>query len=408
MPVDTRTLARAAFLLSAGAAVAVLFSIAVSHILLASAVLTLLVARERLRLPPIKLPLALFFLGTVIAVLMSSDPAAGLPQIKKFFVYLVLVVLYTTLRRIDDVRRIILIWGVVAAASGLWSFVQFWQKWSRAIAANADVYRSYVGDRVTGFMSHWMTFSAEQMMAGLLLASLLIFGAIPTRRSWLWIATVIIGASVIIAWTRSVWLASAAATIYLVAVWRPKLLLALPLAAVLMWFVSPISVRERAISIYSPHGEVDSNEHRLVTFRTGLEMIKARPWFGLGPEVVGKEFMKYVPPDIPRPLPEGFYGHLHNVYLQYAAERGIPTLAALLWLLGKILIDFSRAVKRLTPEERLRRGVLHGCIAAILAILIEAFFELNLGDTEVLTMFLAVVAFGYIAAEDRGGTTIHA
>jgi O-antigen ligase len=402
MPVDTRTLARAAFLLSAGSAVAVLFSIAVSHILLASAVLTTLVARERLRLPPIKLPLMLFILGTVIAVLLSTDPAAGLPQLKKFFVYLVLIVLYTTLRGIADVRRIILIWAVIAAVSGIWSFVQFWQKRSRAVAANADVYQSYVGDRVTGFMSHWMTFSAEQMMAGLLLASLLIFGAVRSRRSWLWTAAVIIGASVMIAWTRSVWLATAAATIYLAAVWRPRLLLALPVAAVLLWFVAPASVRERVISIYRPHGQVDSNEHRRVTFRTGLEMIKARPLFGLGPEVVGKDFMKYVPADIPRPLPEGFYGHLHNVYLQYAAERGLLTLAALLWLLGKIVLDFARAVKRVAPGERLRRGILHGCIAAILAILVEAFFELNLGDTEVLTMFLAVVAFGYIAAEDRG------
>jgi len=35
----------------------------------------------------------------------------------------------------------------------------------------------------------------------------------------------------------------------------------------------------------------------------------------------------------------------------------------------------------------------------ILAILAEGFLEYNLGDSEVLTLFLAVVAFGYVARE---------
>jgi hypothetical protein len=43
--------------------------------------------------------------------------------------------------------------------------------------------------------------------------------------------------------------------------------------------------------------------------------------------------------------------------------------------------------------------VLHGAIAVILAILAEGFLEYNLGDSEVLTLFLAVVGFGYVAKE---------
>jgi hypothetical protein len=35
----------------------------------------------------------------------------------------------------------------------------------------------------------------------------------------------------------------------------------------------------------------------------------------------------------------------------------------------------------------------------VLAIMAEGFFEYNLGDSEVLTMFLVVVACGYIALE---------
>jgi O-antigen ligase len=113
-------------------------------------------------------------------------------------------------------------------------------------------------------------------------------------------------------------------------------------------------------------------------------------------------FEQYVPADIPRPLPEGWYGHLHNIYLQYAAERGIPTEVVLLWMIGKMLWDFARALrgKLARPEARF---VLHGAIAVILAILAEGFLEYNLGDTEVLTLFLCVVSFGYLAKEAAEG-----
>ncbi len=50
--------------------------------------------------------------------------------------------------------------------------------------------------------------------------------------------------------------------------------------------------------------------------------------------------------------------------------------------------------------------MLHGAIAAILAIFAEGFAEYNLGDSEVLTLFLAVVAFGYIAKEAAGAAPI--
>ena len=97
----------------------------------------------------------------------------------------------------------------------------------------------------------------------------------------------------------------------------------------------PRALRERAISVVQPHGEVDSNQHRSVLRKTGILMIRAHPWLGLGPEQIKYQFDQWVPADA-RPLPVGYYGHLHNIYLQYAAERGVPALLIFLWLIANL------------------------------------------------------------------------
>jgi O-antigen ligase len=176
------------------------------------------------------------------------------------------------------------------------------------------------------------------------------------------------------------------------------MVIAAPVAVLLGIVLAPHAVQERFTSIFKPK-TVDSNQFRVVTWRTGLRMVKAHPWLGLGPEMPHLQFEKYVPEDIPRPLPSGWYGHLHNIYLHYAAERGIPTMLALMWMLLQILYDFWRGLQTLPTGLSNRRFLLHGGIAAVLATMAEGFVELNLGDSEVLTMFLVIVACGYLALE---------
>jgi putative inorganic carbon (hco3(-)) transporter len=389
---------RAAFYLASGAAVASIVSIAASQILLAAALLALLLSRQRLRFPPITLPLACFVALTLVALALSSDPGAGWPQVKKFYVFLMLPVVFTAITQVAQIRPLIWGWAAAASASGLWAVAQFWTKREHALATHQDVYLAYVADRATGFLGHWMAFGAVQMVALLMLLALILL-APPRRHRWLPIAAAtLIAVSIGIGWTRSVWLACGIAGLYLIAVWRPKLLLLTPLLVVVVWFVSPRSVRERLVSIYKPHGQVDSNQHRYVTMRTGMAMIRAHPIFGIGPEMPGKQFQQYLPPDIARPLPEGFYGHLHNVYLQYAAERGLPALAAFLWMIAIMLRDWWRRSR--TTVDANRRAILQGSIAALLALLAEGFFEHNLGDSEVLALFWVVVAWGYCAWQE--------
>jgi len=391
---------RAAFYLTCGSLISILFSIATSHILLGLALAALLLSSERLRLPPIKLPLALFAAGTAISWLASGHIHDGIPQIRKFFVFLVLLLVYSTFRSIAEVRALTLIWSGVATLSAVRSLFQFWQKY-QDWQEHGSFYDFYIGQRITGFMSHWMTFGGEEMIVLLLLLSFLFFSM---ERGWkkaAWFGAAVLSLSLVLGMTRSIFLLGFPVGLaYLLWFWHKWLLAALPVVAVLVFLIAPPVLKERVTSVIRPHGETDSNRHRTILRQTGLVMIRAHPWLGLGPEVMkdSKQFDKYVPSDIPRPLPEGWYGHLHNIYLQYAAERGIPVALVLMWMIGKILWDFAKALRG-KPANTEARFVLHGAIAVILAILAEGFLEYNLGDSEVLTLFLATVSFGYIAKE---------
>jgi len=392
------SLDRSAFYLTCGALVSILFSIAVSQILLGFALVTLLLRAGQVRLPPIKLPLALFMAGTVISLLASGHILEGLPQIRKFYVFLILVVAYSTFRKLAEIQAVVLLWAGVATLSALWSFFQFWRKFSAAERLHANLYDYYVGSRITGFMSHWMTFGGEEMIVLLLLAAYLFFSCERRWKALGWASAALLAVSMVLGLTRGIFLLGfPTGLLYLLWFWKRWMVAAVPVAAVLAFLVAPPIIQERVTSIIRPHGDLDSNRHRAVLRETGLVMIRAHPWVGLGPEQVKYQFDKWVPADA-LPLPEGWYGHLHNIYLQYAAERGIPTLLAMLWLIGKVLWDFTGALRSKLASAQ-ARFVLHGAIAAILAILAEGMVEYNLGDSEVLTLFLAVVAFGYVARE---------
>jgi len=332
--------------LTFGSAAAILLSIAISQILLALAVAALLISGEKLRLPPIKLPLLLFLLGTVISLAFSAEPSAGLPQIRKFFVFLELLVVFSTLRDTVLIRRLMLSWAAIGGLIAVRGLVQFAGKVREAHELGRNFYDYYApAERLTGFMSHWMTFSGQEMFALLMLASFLFFAPAAIERRWVWLLCAsLMALALLLGFTRSIWLATAVAGVYLCWFFRRWLVPLAPVALVLLFFLSPAAVRERITSLTRPKQGVDSNEFRVVTWRTGVRMIEKHPLLGLGPEGVKLHFAEYVPADIPRPLPSGWYGHLHNIYLHYAAERGIPTMLMLMWLLLKILFDLWRGL----------------------------------------------------------------
>ena len=395
---------RQAPLYLAGAAAATsVVSITYSEILLGAAFLALLFfARDQWRWPPVVWPVIAWMAWTLVSLAASGHAQGGLPQVKKFYVWLMLFVVYSALRTLPQIRVVALAWAAGATLSALWGLGQFVHMYR---ATPRYFYYAYVnGNRITGFVDHWMTFSALLMMTLLMAGALLLFSR-SQPAGWLVPALAIIGAGILLAFTRSMWLGTIAGALWLLW-WKNKwLIAAVPLLIGMVLLVNPLDVRDRAFSAFSAkEGVLDSRAHRAALRRVGWEMIRAHPIVGVGPEQVGPQFMQYYPADLPHPFPVAWYKeHLHNIYIHFAAERGLPALAALLWLLGRALFDFWTALRRL-PAQSEARWVLHGAIAVIIAVMISGWTELTLGHSQVLEMFLAVLACGYIAVDCSGST----
>ena len=180
-------MADVAFYLSAASAISILFSIAVSQILLALGVVALLLSGvARVRFPPILLPLGLFMAGTLISLLLSADPAAGRPQARKFFVFLIIMVVYSTARTLARVRGIILVSTAIVSFSAVWRFRSIrGQVAARPALSDARFTPTTPSERITGFMSHWMTLGGQEMIVVLMAAALLFFSFERRWKPWL-------------------------------------------------------------------------------------------------------------------------------------------------------------------------------------------------------------------------------
>jgi O-antigen ligase len=242
--------------------------------------------------------------------------------------------------------------------------------------------------RIRGPFSHYMTFSGFLLVADLLLLASMVYAG-RWRSPWRWVALAAINAALLGSLTRNAWVALAVTLTVLVVLRAPRLLLAYLPAAALFVMLAPVPLLHRVVSIADLRDP--SNYDRLCMLEAGLAMIRERPFFGLGPELVERRYPLYRSPSAPR------YDspHLHNNLLQIAAERGLPALAS---YLGLNIAAVAVAWRRLTREggrQGPRADLYVGVMLALLAFNVAGLFENNWGDTEVQRPVLFVLAIPF-------------
>jgi len=282
-----------------------------------------------------------------------------------------------------------------------------------ALSGLAQVLLGY-GDierRIRGPFSHYMTFAGTLLLIDLVLIARMLLrrerrtGHGPT--AWLdrpavaWTALVVLNLALIGSLTRSAWIALVAALAGITALVRPRLLLWAPVVALGFLLLAPVPVVSRVLSITAV-GEA-SNYDRIAMAEAGARMVDERPLLGVGPDMVKHLYPLYRHPTAPRLLTP----HLHNAYVQLAAERGLPALLVYLGLVGCALVAAWNGFRAGAAAGRpgVRADLHLGVLAALVGFSIAALFENNWGDTEVqrLVLFLLAVPFCLEAGKGEAG-----
>jgi O-antigen ligase len=375
-----------------------LFGLAVSNGLLALALLAApWTLRQRFagwrRGTPLLAAAALYLLFLLAAIAASSDPLASLASLSEFFALAALPLAVLSVRGERQTRRLVDLMILAASAFAVHGLVQYFFGYG-----GIDL-------RIRGPFSHYMTFSGVLLVVDLLLVAQLVrptarpaeshpFWRLLARPLFRWSALALINVALLGSLTRSAWVAVAVAFTGLALARAPRLLAAyLPVAALLL-LLAPVPWVARALSIVDL--DDTSNYDRLCMAAAGAQMIAEQPLLGIGPDQVKIRYPLYRHPTAPRfRVP-----HLHDTFLQVAAERGLLSLVALLALLAVPMLAAWRGLRR---AERAGSGPadLHlGVMAAVLGFAVAGLFEHNWGDVEVQRMLLAVMAMPFCLRED--------
>ncbi|HVN32165.1 MAG TPA: O-antigen ligase family protein [Thermoanaerobaculaceae bacterium] len=303
---------------------------------------------------PLLPPLLLFAAASVASAAFSLDPVQSLQKLPRLIV-LLLVPLAAALMDREWWPRLVAAFAVVTTILAVWGIVQYLQ--------GAD----NLARRIHGPMSHYMLYAGWVLLGVCVVLGELLLN--PSRRLWLLLPPALLGSvALLLSFTRNAWVGLAAGLLLLAAIWHRRLLLLYPIVALALWFVFPRPILERVISIFDLRQA--ANYDRVCMTISGTQMVRDFPLTGVGLDMVGRLYPLYRRDDAPRwQVP-----HLHNNLVQIAAERGLPALAAYLWLIGAFFTVTWRGLPRLSSEGR---AAVAATLTAVLAITVAGLFEYN-------------------------------
>jgi len=326
---------------------------------------------------PLGIPFLLFVVACLIAVANAYDPSYSYKPLKKLFEFLIFFWVLNCVK--ENGMRDLLSLALIASATlaGLFGFYQAWE--SGVIIEN----------RVAGTLSVYMTFAGLLMLVGMHALGRALFRR-PTQ-PWLWISIGIIIICLLFTLTRQAWLGFLMGLIFLVFIWRKKILWLLPVLMLTAYIASPLSVQTRLKNMFS--GNDYTFEMRKALWTSGWEIFKDYPLTGCGFRCVDLVNSQY--PD-PTGLVKRLRG-MHNNFIQLAVDTGILGLTA--WL-GIWFCFFRLLFRKAVDRERdpPENWIVFGSAAAGLAFLAGGFFETNYYDSEVVMVLYFIMALPFTSS----------
>jgi O-antigen ligase len=360
-----------------------------------------------------------FWLVSLLSALFGADPLHSFIRLGKDLYFLILVLLGAYLARENrcaQLAKVFMVSAIFTAAFGILQRIIgvdqttnaggtffYLPPWLAQAPRSLLDHLSMVHGRAVGTRAHPLTYAEGLLFPlGYMLSVLAIRRAI----SWKWaIGQVLVLLALVVSKSRGPWIA-AAAMVFLacllhrnVSFYKRLALIYLPIA---LCFFAP-SLRDRAVSITNP--TYNSNSERLEMWQAGRRMIRDHPFLGVGTGTMTEMSSSY---QMLARRREGPWGHLHNTYVNVAAERGLLGLAAFLLFILALASELWRGYRTanavtqvVTPNgvEDSKIIILTGLLS-LAGWLVAGLTETIAHDSNVLMMFYFVM--GLALAASRG------
>ncbi|MBK8466427.1 MAG: O-antigen ligase family protein [Chloracidobacterium sp.] len=248
--------------------------------------------------------------------------------------------------------------------------------------------------RAAGFYGHYVTFAEVlQLIASLALGLFVALnGKIFSRnRILLIVALAAYGLALFLTITRASWLSFliSAGVMILLGTSRRTILIcgviSIPLAVGGLFFLQ----QKRQVGFFDAAD--GSTSWRLTVWREGFDLLTSKPRHlavGVGMDSIKNHYREWHLFDDGR-LP---MGHMHSTPLQFALERGFPTLIAwIIWMF--IYLQMLWRKLRENKLEWIERGILLGAFGGTIGFLTSGLVHYNWGDSEVAMVFYVIMGF---------------
>jgi O-antigen ligase len=344
---------------------------------------------------PLAGPVLAFSVVSLISALASPAPVASLLASKGLLLVAALYVTADAARDGAAARRLLTGLALAGGIGAVVGLVQVGLCPGSGSTGGGPAWIYHRCDRARGLFSIYMTLGGVLML--MLLATLprLLPGA--ERARWFPSAWLVMLAGLVATYVRGAWLGFAAGALAVAALARRgRWLIVGGLVALLgLGLLGPYELRQRLEKMADVQ-EAGVRE-RVYMWRSGVAMWAERPWLGVGPDGVRREYARFA-------LAEAYKkrtSHVHSAPLQILVERGIAGFAAWLWLW---VAFYARvwAILRALPPTGADRGLAIGCLGAVTGFLVSGLTEYNWGDAEVVMVLWVLMALPFALGGGRG------
>lgn len=325
---------------------------------------------------PVDFPLIFFFVTSLFLFIFNSPNMRisldGLRAVIQYmFWFFAVVQLLRTQKGADRMYLILTISGAILAVHGIFQYiigVEMPSNW-------VDIAEKSVRTRVYSITGNPNALGSMLVMLAPMALGLYLNEKHNQLKLLYLVCTAVMSISIILTFSRGAWMGMLLGIIVFVGAKDKRLLLPLIAGTVVIFAAIP-SVADRILYMISPeYMQSSSRGGRLGRWEKGLEILRSKPWLGVGLGHFGGAVAHN------NEIPGTFY--MDNYYLKTAVEMGIIGLGAFLFLITSAIAWCYRAYVRIVnpASKNLVLGAFAGLLGVLAHNLVENVFEIPMMST---------------------------